>query len=78
MSLSAIVLYSFAEFHCRFCSQSYKYNGDLNKHLKTHLGDKIHECDKCPERFQYPMDLQKHRFEHYKEEKEKEADAENS
>lgn len=61
----------FSAFKCRFCEQSYKYSGDLNKHLKTHLGDKIHECPKCPMRFQYPMELQKHSFEHYKEEKQK-------
>lgn len=53
---------------CRFCGTTYKYSGDLNKHLKTHLGN-IHECKKCLKRFQYPRELQKHEFEHYKEEK---------
>lgn len=58
------------EFVCQFCGTSYKYSGDLNKHLKIHLGDKIYECPKCDLKFQYQLELRKHSFEHYKEEKE--------
>lgn len=48
------------------------YNGDLNKHLRTHFEDgKIHECAKCQMRFKYLLDLKEHLNEHYKEERAK-------
>lgn len=65
-----IVNLYFSVFKCPHCPQTYKYNGDLSKHLRTHLGDEIHECKKCLKRFKYPIELRKHEFEHYKEEKE--------
>lgn len=52
---------------CDFCGQSYKYKGDLNKHLRSHLGEKIYKCDECDKRFKFPNELRKHSFEHYKE-----------
>lgn len=59
----------FVEFHCRFCDQSYKYSGDLQKHLRTHFEDgKIYECPECKMRFKYSAELEKHSLEHYKEE----------
>lgn len=64
-------LYNFTEFHCDFCDNSYKYKGDLDKHLRTHLGSKIYECKTCHMQFQYALELQRHSFVHYKEEKEK-------
>lgn len=52
---------------CEFCDQSYKYRGDLNRHLRSHLGGKIYKCDQCDERFKFKFDLQKHSYQHYKE-----------
>lgn len=58
-----------SDFLCTFCGSSYKYSGDLNKHLKIHLGDKIYECKEegCSERFRLPIELTKHSFKHYEE-----------
>lgn len=51
------------------CDQSFKYNGDLNKHLRTHFDDgKIYKCSECELRFKYLTELEKHSYEHCKEE----------
>lgn len=60
------------------CHNSYRYKGDLIKHMKTHLGDDIYRCDVCGQGFQYHADLKLHTFEHYKKDKSKrEADGAN-
>lgn len=56
-------------FQCSFCDNSYKHNGDLNKHQRIHLGEKMYECKEagCSEHFRLNVELQKHSFEHYKD-----------
>lgn len=66
--LMAIFTYFFfAEFECTHCSKAYKHRGDLNKHLRVHLGEKLYKCLKCPEAFRLPWQLEKHSFIHYEE-----------
>lgn len=63
-------LFVFIEYHCQHCDQSYTYQSDMLKHLRTHFEDgKIYECTKCQTRFKYKLDLNKHSQEHYEEEK---------
>lgn len=52
-------------FGCEFCEQSYKYKGDLSRHLRQHLGDNKYACTSCPKRFRLKYDLERHAFEHY-------------
>lgn len=64
----------FSAFMCEFCDVSYKYKGDLNKHLRIHIeGGKIHKCpvESCGLSFYYPEELEQHEIEHYKMDKEK-------
>lgn len=61
------VFFFFAEFECTHCSKAYKHRGDLNKHLRVHLGEKLYKCLKCPEAFRLPWQLEKHSFIHYEE-----------
>lgn len=51
---------------CPYCDKTYKYIGDLNKHLREHLGENIYKCKECPAEFKRPLDLRKHSFDHYK------------
>lgn len=64
------VYFPFSAHACQFCDVSYKYKGDLNKHLRLHLdGGKIHQCTMCPSSFYYPQELDDHIFDHYKKDK---------
>lgn len=63
--------YHFTEFHCDFCDNSYKYNTDLAKHLRTHFDGKIYECTTCHQRFKYALELQRHSVDHYQNDKSK-------
>lgn len=56
---------------CEYCSQRYRYSGDLNKHLRLHLGENIYKCPDCPKDFRLPQELRQHSYEHYKEQKAK-------
>lgn len=74
-SISCTNLCFFLEHSCQHCEasgqpRSFKYKGDLIKHLRSHTEDgKIYACEKCPERFLYRNELQQHEYVHYKEEK---------
>lgn len=67
---------SFSAHSCQYCDVSYKYKGDLNKHLRLHIEDgKIHQCTICDSRFYYVEELEQHSIDHYKEDKAKRAEA---
>lgn len=64
-------VFFFLDFQCNYCEKVYAHRGDLTKHLRTHIGELIYECDICPKKFRLPRELKLHSFEHYKEEKER-------
>lgn len=57
---------SFAACKCPHCGRAYSQSGDLNKHLRTHVGENIYKCSVCEMTFRLPWDLRRHSFEHYK------------
>lgn len=57
-------------FVCEFCAKKYAYKGDLNKHLRTHVGDNIYKCDECGQGFRLLAEIKQHSIEHYKQKKE--------
>lgn len=68
--LKSFVFY-FTAFNCDHCDQKYAYRGDLNKHLKIHVGNNIYTCEQCGMGFRLPTEFRRHKFEHYKKDKEK-------
>lgn len=56
-------------YKCKFCERDYTAQGDLNKHLRIHLGENIYTCDECPKTFKYSAELRHHKSEHFKEKK---------
>jgi KRAB and SCAN domain-containing zinc finger protein len=32
---------------CDVCGKGFSYNSNLQKHIRTHTGDKPYKCDKC-------------------------------
>lgn len=62
-------IYFVSVFQCDCCEKVYAHRGDLTKHLRTHIGELIYECDICPKKFRILRELKSHSFEHYKEEK---------
>lgn len=68
VSSNKIVFFHFfviVDHLCNYCDKSYRHRGDLNKHLRTHLGDLMYACDQCPMRFRLPRELQMHTYDHY-------------
>lgn len=53
-----------SEFGCEYCEKVYKYRGDLNKHLKTHVGDMLYKCDLCHKQFRFMLELKEHLYVH--------------
>ncbi|KAK4297872.1 hypothetical protein Pmani_029730 [Petrolisthes manimaculis] len=49
------------QFACETCHKSFAYRKDLEKHIRTHTGEKPYECHYCPFRFADRSSLVKHR-----------------
>lgn len=64
VSIFLMLVDFFSEYGCEYCDKVYKYRGDLNKHLKTHLGDLLYKCDLCPKQFRYSYELKEHSYMH--------------
>lgn len=63
-------------FICEICpDKKYKYKGDLNKHMRTHLGENMYQCNLCDENFRLDWQLKRHSFVHYKKEKSMQIDS---
>lgn len=55
----------FSAFKCKFCDRAYGQNADLNKHLRTHVGENTYPCTMCPKAFRLQVELRRHYAEHY-------------
>lgn len=50
---------------CEHCDRAFAQKGDLNKHLRSHLGENLYHCTVCDKRFRLQIDLRKHSYEHF-------------
>lgn len=53
---------------CAYCDRAFAQKGDLNKHLRSHIGEKTYQCNICPKSFRLQIELRKHSTEHYQSE----------
>ncbi|PSN33651.1 hypothetical protein C0J52_18260 [Blattella germanica] len=51
-------------FSCFICSKSFKYNGNLKRHINAHTGERIYRCDLCEKTFLDASTLSRHRKSH--------------
>lgn len=58
----------FSAFKCQYCERAFAQGGDLNKHLRLHVGENTYKCELCDKRFRLQMDLRKHSYEHFQNE----------
>lgn len=56
----------FAAFKCEYCDRAFTQSGDLNKHLRSHIGEKTYQCE-CGEKFRLQIELRKHSYQHFQE-----------
>ncbi|XP_063886872.1 longitudinals lacking protein, isoforms H/M/V-like isoform X25 [Scylla paramamosain] len=53
------------QFTCQTCHKSFAYRKDLEKHERTHTGERPYTCHYCPFRFADRSSLVKHRRRHH-------------
>lgn len=59
---------SFQKPHqCEYCQKAYAQKNDLNKHLRTHVGENTYFCDYagCEETFRVLSEMRIHQGVHY-------------
>lgn len=60
------ILSTFSAHKCDHCDRRFTQSGDLNKHLRSHLGEKTYQCE-CGEKFRLQIELRKHSYQHFQE-----------
>ena len=50
------------DYCCRYCGEKFATSsgGDLEKHLRTHSGERPYQCEHCGKAFKTNSDLKKH------------------
>ena len=51
-------------FPCDICGKAFKHKGDLNKHTRTHTGEKPYESDICLQAFTLRSAITRHKLIH--------------
>ncbi|GIY16472.1 hypothetical protein CEXT_423011 [Caerostris extrusa] len=51
-------------YKCNFCDKTYSRRSNLNKHVRTHNGDKPYQCTECDKSYDYPYQLRDHNYKH--------------
>lgn len=59
--------YPVVAFKCPYCDRRYTQNADLNKHLRTHVGENTYKCNICDKSFRLLGELRRHSSEHYQQ-----------
>lgn len=54
-------------FKCPYCDRRYTQNADLNKHLRTHVGQNTYKCSRCDKSFRLLYDLRRHVCENFQQ-----------
>lgn len=57
--------FSISAYNCKFCDKGFRQCAQLNKHLRTHVGENTYQCTLCPQNYRLKVDLKKHFHEHY-------------
>lgn len=57
--------FPFLAHKCQYCERAFTQSGDLNKHLRLHVGENTYKCNLCDKSFRLQMDLRKHSYEHF-------------
>lgn len=57
------------QFMCEECGKEFRVNRNLQKHLKTHMADRMHQCPECPVKFKSTERLLRHQQNKHSKEK---------
>ena len=62
-------------FFCSACPKAFAFPSELRRHLRTHTGERPHQCSKCPFRSARKSNLKVHELAHLNREQQAAAAA---